>query len=48
MEVLATGNRAWVGYNANCRHEHLLGPFGVEGIPVPQQDDYLTRIGGGG
>jgi hypothetical protein len=48
IEVFATGNRAWVAYNANYRSERLLGPFGVEGIPVPQQDNYLVRLGLGG
>jgi hypothetical protein len=44
IEVTAVGNRAWVGYNANYRKEQLLGPFGVEGIPVSQQDNYLARL----
>jgi hypothetical protein len=44
IEVFATGKVAYVGYNANYRHEKLLGPFGVEGIPVPQQDNYLVRL----
>lgn len=42
IEVAAVGRRAWVGFNANYRHEQLLGPLGVEGIPVPQQDNYLV------
>jgi hypothetical protein len=33
-------HRAWVHYNANERHVALLG----EGLPVPQQDNYLTRL----
>ena len=44
IEVTAVGDRAWVGYNANYRKEQLLGPFGVEGIPVSQQDNYLARL----
>jgi hypothetical protein len=48
IEVTAVGERAWVGYNANYRKERLLGPFGVEGIPVAQQDNYLARLRGGG
>jgi hypothetical protein len=45
IEVAAVGNQAWVGYNANYLHKQLLGPFGVEGVPVPQQDNYLKRLG---
>lgn len=44
IEVFATGKHAWVGYNANYRQEKLLGPFGLEGIPVAQQDNYLVRL----
>ena len=32
--------RAWVHYNANERHVALIG----EGLPIPQQDNYLTRV----
>jgi hypothetical protein len=31
---------AYVHYNANYRHVRLLG----EGIPIPQQDNYLTKV----
>lgn len=44
IEVAAVGNRAWVGYNANYRQENLLGL----GVPVAQQDNYLTRTSLGG
>lgn len=44
IEVTAVGNRAWVAYNANYLSKTLLGPFGVEGIPVPQQDNFLVRL----
>jgi hypothetical protein len=44
IEVFATGKTAYVAWNSNYRHERLLGPFGVEGIPVPQQDNYLARL----
>jgi hypothetical protein len=37
IEVFALGNRALVHYNANYRQIQLLG----EGLPVPQQDNYL-------
>jgi hypothetical protein len=49
IEVTAVGDKAWIGYNANYRKETLLGPFGVEGVPVSQQDNYLAieRISGG-
>jgi hypothetical protein len=40
IEVAAVGNKAWVGYNANYRREFLLG----EGVPVPQQDNYLDIV----
>jgi hypothetical protein len=40
LEVTANRGRAWVHYNANERHVALLG----EGLPVPQQDNYLTRL----
>jgi hypothetical protein len=29
-----------VHYNANQRHVALIG----EGLPIPQQDNYLTRV----
>ncbi len=44
IEVAAVGDRAWVGYNANYRQKELLG----EGVPVPQQDNYLDRVRFGG
>jgi hypothetical protein len=40
LEVTANRGRAWVHYNANERHVALLG----EGLPIPQQDNYLTRV----
>jgi hypothetical protein len=48
IEAAAVGKQAWVGYNANYRYERLLGPFGVEGVPVPQQDNYLALQDTGG
>jgi hypothetical protein len=39
IEVFALRNRAVVHYNANYRQIRLLG----EGLPVPQQDNYLRR-----
>ncbi len=39
IEVFALGNRALVHYNANYRQVQILG----EGLPVPQQDNYLRR-----
>lgn len=40
LEVSADAGRAYVAYNANERHVALLG----DGVPVPQQDNYLTRV----
>jgi hypothetical protein len=40
IEVFAHNGAAWVGYNANYRFEQLL----FDGIPVPQQDNYLVRM----
>jgi hypothetical protein len=40
IEVFAHDRTAWVGYNANYRHVQLL----FEGIPIPQQDNYLARV----
>lgn len=40
IQVDAVGGTAYVGYNANIRHERLLG----DGVPVPQQDNYLKRV----
>lgn len=48
IEITAVGDRAWIGYNANYRKERLLGPFGFEGVPVSQQDNYLARLSIGG
>lgn len=45
IEAFTHANRIWVGYNANYRKEMLLGPFGFEGTPVNQQDNYLVRTG---
>ena len=39
IEVFAHDGVAWVGYNANYRFVPLLG----DGVPVPQQDNYLAR-----
>jgi hypothetical protein len=39
IEVFAHDRTAWVGYNANYRFVQLL----FDGIPIPQQDNYLTR-----
>jgi hypothetical protein len=44
IEVFATGDRAWVHYNANYLQKQLLAPFGVEGIPVAQQDNFLVPL----
>jgi hypothetical protein len=41
IEVFALRNRALVHYNANYRQIRVLG----EGLPVPQQDNYLRRAG---
>jgi hypothetical protein len=40
LEVTANRGKAWVHYNANERHVALIG----EGLPIPQQDNYLTRV----
>lgn len=40
IEVSADHGIAYVGYNANERSEKLLGT----GVPVPQQDNYLTPL----
>jgi hypothetical protein len=39
IEVEAEHGSAYVHYNANYRSEKLLG----EGVPIPQQDNYLAR-----
>jgi hypothetical protein len=44
IEVFATADRAWVHFNANYLQKQLLAPFGVEGIPVAQQDNFLVRL----
>ncbi len=41
FDVHLLGGRVWVHYNANVRHVQVLG----EGLPVPQQDNFLTRLG---
>jgi hypothetical protein len=40
IDVHLSGGTAYVAYNANYRHVPLLG----EGVPVPQQDNYLTTV----
>jgi hypothetical protein len=40
IDVHLLRGTAYVAYNANYRKIPLLG----EGIPVPQQDNYLTRV----
>jgi hypothetical protein len=40
IDVDLVGGKAYVAYNANYRHERVLG----EGIPVPQQDNYLSVV----
>jgi hypothetical protein len=40
IEVAARAGTAYVHYNANYRRLPLLG----EGVPVPQQDNFLTRV----
>jgi hypothetical protein len=39
FEVFARRGVAYVHYNANYRHVRLVG----QGLPVPQQDNYLTK-----
>jgi hypothetical protein len=41
IEVFANEGTAYVGYNANYRSIEFLG----EGLPIPQQDNYLTKAG---
>lgn len=40
IDVHLLGSTAYVHYNANYRHVALLG----QGIPIPQQDNYLTTV----
>jgi len=40
FEVFAHRQTAWVHFNANYRKLKLLG----DGFPVPQQDNYLSRV----
>jgi hypothetical protein len=40
IEVAVNRRTAYVHYNANYRHQLFLG----QGVPVPQQDNYLTRV----
>lgn len=40
IQVDAVNGIAYVAYNANLRHEKYLG----EGVPIPQQDNYLVRV----
>jgi hypothetical protein len=44
IEVYAVGGKALVHYNANYRNVRLL----QEGVPVPQQDNFLRRTSLGG
>jgi hypothetical protein len=44
IEVFATERTAYAAYNANYRQVRLLEPLGNEGIPVPQQDNYLEQL----
>jgi hypothetical protein len=44
IEVFATGNNAWVHYNANYLQKPLLEPLGEVGIPVAQQDNFLVPL----
>jgi hypothetical protein len=41
-EIAAVGNKVFISYNANYRQVALLGVLGLEGVPVPQQDNYLA------
>jgi hypothetical protein len=41
FDVHLLGGTAYVHYNANVRHVRVLG----QGFPVPQQDNFLTKIG---
>jgi hypothetical protein len=45
FEVFAYNRTAWVHFNANYRSELLLDGLLGEGVPVPQQDNFLTRTG---
>jgi hypothetical protein len=40
IDVHLLGGTAYVAYNANTRHVRVLG----QGRPIPQQDNFLTRI----
>ncbi len=40
IDVHLARDKAYVAYNANYRHVTLLG----EGLPIPQQDNYLTSV----
>jgi hypothetical protein len=40
IEVAARAGTAYVHFNANYRRHPLLG----EGVPIPQQDNFLTRV----
>jgi hypothetical protein len=41
IEVFANKDTAWVHYNANYRQQRFVG----NGFPVPQQDNFLTKVG---
>ncbi len=42
IEVFAYDKDVWVHFNANYRSVRLLGDFAEDGVPVPQQDNFLT------
>jgi hypothetical protein len=44
IEVYAVGGMALVHYNANYRNVQLL----QEGVPIPQQDNFLRKTSLGG
>jgi hypothetical protein len=41
FQIDANDGRVYVHYNANLRHVPLIG----QGVPIPQQDNYLTVRG---
>jgi hypothetical protein len=42
IEVFAHDKKVWVHFNANYRSVRLLGEFAEDGVPIPQQDNFLT------
>ena len=42
IDLAAAGGTAYVGYNSNI---HNVKVFGVDGAPVPQQDNFLSVLG---